>query len=114
MNGGQPDVLPQQPGGYSGYNGLFGHAFVAPQISPNGPLTDLDGNVITDGHGNNGFPGFGEISASQSLAYVAAMQEQGVPGTFSYISDAHDDHVNAVAFVPGQAGYFAPLNSHVS
>jgi hypothetical protein len=111
-NGGEPDVLPQEPGGYSGFNALFGHVFVAPVISPSGPLTDLDGNVITDGHGNNGFPGFGGILASQTLAYVAAMQEHGIPVTFAYISDAHDDHVNGVAFGPGQAGYVAQLQSY--
>ena len=111
-NGGQPDVLPQEPGGYSGFSGLFGHAFVAPVISPGTPLTDVDGNVITDGHGNNGFPGFGGISASQTLGYVAAMQEHGIPVTFAYISDAHDDHVNFVAFGPGQAGYVAQLQAY--
>jgi hypothetical protein len=111
-NGGEPDVLLQEPGGYAGFNGLFGHAFVAPQISPSGPLTDLGGVVITDGNGNNGFPGFGGITASQSLGYVAAMQEHGVPITFAYISDAHDDHVNDTAFGPGQAGYVAQLASY--
>jgi hypothetical protein len=111
-NGGEPDLLPQEPAGYAGFNGLFGHAYVAPQISPSGALTDLDGNVITDGSGNNGFPGFGGISPSQSLGYVAAMQEHGVPVTFAYISDAHDDHVNGVAFGPGQAGYVGQLASY--
>jgi hypothetical protein len=111
-NGGQSDVLPQEPGGYDGFSGLFGHLFVAPVISPSGPLTDLDGNVITDGKGNNGFPGFGPITASQSLAYVAAMQEHGIPVTFSYISDAHDDPVNGVAFGPGQAGYVERLQAY--
>lgn len=111
-NGGQPDVLPQEPGSYSGFSGLFGHVFVAPVISPGTPLTDIDGNVITDGHGNNGFPGFGGISAAQTLGYVAAMQEHGIPVTFAYISDAHDDHVNFVAFGPGQAGYVAQLQAY--
>jgi len=111
-NGGEPDVLPQEPGSYQGFMGLFGHAFVAPVISPSGPLTDIDGNVITDGNGNNGFPGFGGISASQTLGYVAAMQEHGIPVTFAYISDAHDDHVNFVAFGPGQAGYVAQLKAY--
>src|SRR5580704_2866802 len=111
-NGGEPDLLPQEPGGYTGFSALFGHKFVAPVISPNGPLTDLDGNVITDGMGHIGFPGFEGISASQSLAYVAAMQEHGVPVTFAYISDAHDDHVNGVAFGPGQAGYVAQLRAY--
>ena len=111
-NGGLPDLLPQEPGGYNGFNALYGHAFVAPVISPGGPLLDINGNVITDGHGNNGFPGFGGISAAQTLGYVAAMQEHGVPVTFAYISDAHDDHVNHVAFGPGQAGYVAQLAAY--
>ena len=111
-NGGRADVLPQEPGGYSGYNALFGHAFVAPVISPGGPLADLDGNTITDGHGNNGFPGFGGISASQSLGYVAAMQEHGVAVTFAYISDAHDDHATFQASGPGQADYVAQLAAY--
>jgi hypothetical protein len=111
-NNGVTDVLPQEPGGYSGYNALFGHVFVAPQISPGGPLLDLDGNVITDGHGNNGFPGFGGISAAQTLGYVAAMQEHGVPVTFAYISDAHDDHATGMASGPGQADYVAQLAAY--
>jgi hypothetical protein len=86
-NNGKPDVLPQEPNGYSGFLGLFGHKYVAPQISPSGPLTDLDGNVIKDSSNNVGFPGFGGISASQSLGYTAAMLEHGVPVTYSYISD---------------------------
>jgi hypothetical protein len=111
-NGGKTDVLPQEPGGYVGYSALFGHKFVAPVINPGGPLEDLDGNLITDGHGNNGFPGFGGISASQSLAYVAAMQEHGVPVTYAYISDAHDDHATGLASGPGQADYVAQLASY--
>jgi hypothetical protein len=45
---GKSDMLPDEPGGYSGYLGLFGNKYVAPQISPNGPMTDLNGNVIQD------------------------------------------------------------------
>jgi hypothetical protein len=111
-NGGQPDRLSQEPGGYAGFNGLFGHKSVAPVISPGTALTDIDGKLITDGQGNNGFPGFGGISAAQTLGYVAAMQEHGIPVTFAYISDAHDDHVNFVAFGPGQAGYVAQLQAY--
>ena len=85
-NHGEPDLLPQEPGGYSGFSALYGHKFVAPVISPKGPLTDLDGNPLT------GFPGFGGISAAQTLSYVAAMQENGVPVTYAYISDVHDNH----------------------
>src|SRR6266581_7645895 len=111
-NTGQSDLLPDEPGGYSGYMGLFGHKYVAPQISPNGPLTDLNGNVIQDPHGNVGFPGFDGMSASVSLAYVAAMQEHGVPVTYAYISDAHDAHPSGPAYGPGQAGYVAALHSY--
>lgn len=102
---GKPDVLPDEPGGYTGFNALYGHKYVVPVIAPKG-LNDLFGNPIT------GFPGFGGISAAQSLAYTAAMQENGVPITYSYIADAHDDHVNGVAFGPGEAGYVAQLASY--
>src|SRR5215469_1396521 len=37
----RPDNLPDEPDGYSGYMGLFGHKYLAAQISPNKPLTDL-------------------------------------------------------------------------
>lgn len=99
-NHGEPDILTQEPGGYSGFNALYGHKFVAPIISPNGPLTDLDGNTVGDAHGNLGFPGFSGISAAQTLAYVAAMQEHGVPVTYAYISDAHDNHTRDIATAP--------------
>jgi hypothetical protein len=111
-NTGEPDLLPDEPGGYSGYMGLFGHKYVAPQISPNGPLTDLNGNVIQDPHGNIGFPGFDGMSAAVSLSYVAAMQEHGVPVTYAYISDAHDKHPSGPAYGPGQAGYVAALAAY--
>ncbi len=111
-NHGQPDLLPDEPGGYTGFNGLFGHKYVAPQISPNGPLTDLNGNVIVDSANRPGFPGFDGMSASVSLAYVAAMQEHGVPITYAYISDAHDRHPNGPAFGPGEAGYVAALKAY--
>jgi hypothetical protein len=109
---GKPDLLPDEPGGYSGYMGLFGNKYVAPQISPSGPMTDLNGNVIQDPHGNPGFPGFDGMSAAVSLSYVAAMQEHGVPVTSAYISDAHDAHPNGPAYGPGQAGYVAALKAY--
>lgn len=111
-NTGQPDILPDEPGGYSGFMGLFGHKYVAPQISPTLPMTDLNGNVIQDPKGNIGFPGFDGMEAPVSLAYVADMQEHGVPVTYTYISDAHDMHPSGPAFGPGQAGYVAALQSY--
>jgi hypothetical protein len=104
-----PDVLPSEPGGYNGFNALFGHRYVAPQLgagTPNvvrngfavtnaaGNLVDLNGNEIDGAFLNNqpGFPGFGDINASQTLAYMADLQESGVPVTYGYISDIHGNH----------------------
>ncbi len=111
-NNGKFDLLPDEPGGYAGYTALYGHKYVAPQISPNGPMTDLNGNVIQDTSGHIGFPGFDGMSAAVSLSYVAAMQEHGVPVTYAYISDAHDAHPSGPAFGPGQAGYVAALQAY--
>src|SRR6266567_3414565 len=111
-NTGQSDLLPQEPGGYSGYMGLFGHEYVAPQISPSLPMKDLFGNTIQDPNGNLGFPGFDGMSAAVSLAYVAGMQEHGVPITYAYISDAHDKHPSGPSYGPGQSGYVAALQAY--
>src|SRR5262249_60344364 len=76
----------------------------------------LDGTPTPGPCGPPGFPGFDGMSASTSLAYTAALQEKGVPVTFSYISDAHDFHGVAgnahVAFGPGSAGYVAQLKEY--
>ena len=44
------------------------------------------------------------------------MQEHGVPVTFAYISDAHDNHGNSgnihVAYGPGEAGYVQQLHDY--
>jgi hypothetical protein len=111
-NNGKPDLLPDEPGGYNGYMGLFGAKYVAPQVSPSGPMTDLNGNVIQDATGHVGFPGFDGMSATVTLSYVAAMQEHGVPVTFAYISDAHDAHPSGPAYGPGSAGYVAALKAY--
>jgi hypothetical protein len=111
-NNGKPDFLPDEPGGYSGYMGLFGHKYVAAQISPSGPMTDLNGNVIQDATGHVGFPGFDGMAAAVSLSYVAQMQEHGIPITTAYISDAHDAHPSGPAYGPGSAGYVAVLKGY--
>ena len=92
--------------------GLFGHKYVAPQISPNKPLTDLNGNVIRDPKGHVGFPGPDSMSPTVSLSYVASMQEHGIPITYAYMSDAHDANPTGPAYGPGQAGYVAALKSY--
>jgi hypothetical protein len=107
------DLLPNEPGGYTGYQALFGHRYIAPQLgagTPNltrngyqitnaaGNLVDLNGNELDGAFltGHPGFPGFGDITASQSLAYMADMLESGVPVVQGYISDLHGNH-----FIPG-------------
>jgi hypothetical protein len=113
-NHARPDVLPDEPGGYTGFNGLFGHKYIAPLISPGGPLTDLNSNVIKDSNGNVGFPGFDGMSAAVSLGYVAAMQEHGIPVTYAYISDAHDlaGAASHTALGPGEQGYEQQLKAY--
>ncbi len=114
-NHGRPDLLPQEPGGYSGFNGLFGNKYVAPQIST-GPMKDLFGNVIQDSAGHVGFPGFDGVFPRVTLSYIAAMQEHGVPITFGYLSDAHDNHGVSgeihKTYGPGEAGYVQQLHDY--
>jgi hypothetical protein len=110
------DLLPDEPGGYNGFNALMGAKYVNPVIKPSGPMTDLSGNVIQDANGHIGFPGFDGMEATVSLSFVAQMQEAGIPVTYAYISDAHDDHGNAgnihFAFGPGEAGYVQQLHDY--
>ena len=105
-NNAKPDLLRDEPGGYTGFQGLFGHKYVAPAL---GGITTIDGKTTL-----TGFPGFDGMSANNTLGYVAAMQEHGVPVTYAYISDAHDNHLSnpPTAFGPGQAGYVAALKSY--
>jgi hypothetical protein len=115
-NNGKADLLPDEPDGYSGFNGLFGAKYVNPVIKPSGPMTDLDGNVIQDATGHIGFPGFDGMEATVSLSWVAQMQEAGIPVTYAYISDAHDGHGTSgnihFAYGPGESGYVQQLHDY--
>jgi hypothetical protein len=99
-----PDLLPTEPGGYDGYQALFGARYIAPQIGggpnvvrngyrvtdANGNLVDLDGNTLVEPFSRRpGFTGFSP-TATQSLAVLADMQEAGIPVTYGYISDLHE------------------------
>ena len=110
------DLLPDEPGGYSGFNALMGAKYVDPVIQPNGPMTDLSGNVIQDQNGHVGFPGFDGMEATVSLSWVAQMQEAGIPVTYAYISDAHDAHGTSgnihFAYGPGESGYTQQLHDY--
>ncbi len=116
-NNGKPDMLPDESGGYTGYNALYGAKYVNPQIGGAGPgnvvLDDLNGQPIFNPVSNTpGFPGFDGMSAYVSLAYVADMQEHGIPVTYAYISDAHDAHPSGPAYGPGEPGYVAALAAY--
>ena len=92
----RPDVLPDEPGGYTGYQALFGAKYVNPAINGGAAaVNDTNGDPIEDPFHHPGFPGFDGVPAKVSLGYVAQMQEAGVPVTFAYISDAHDNHTSA-------------------
>ncbi len=114
-----PDRLPTEPGGYRGFKALYGARYTSPQLGagrPNlthhgfpvtdaaGNLVDLSGNEIDNEYsGTPGFPGF-DPTASQSLAYVADMQEAGIPVTYGYIADLHE-------VLPGDTGCTSNSNT---
>src|SRR6478736_233587 len=121
------DLLPDEPGGYNGFQALFGHRYVAPQLgagTPNlsshgvpvtnaaGNLTDENGNQINGAFLTNhpGFPGFGPINASQSLAYMADMLEAGMPVVNGYIADIHgNESISGLAAACAGVKSNAPL-----
>ena len=89
----KPDPLADEPGTYSGFNALYGAKYVDPAITGgNACVNNTAGAPIQDPKGNCGFPGFDGMFATNTLGYVAQMQENGVPVTYGYISDAHDLH----------------------
>jgi hypothetical protein len=113
----RPDLLPDEPGGYNGYLGLFGAKYINPAIAGgNAVVNNLNGEPIADPFDQPGFPGFDGLFATTTLAYVAQMQEAGIPVTFGYISDAHDQHGKAgeihATRGPGEADYVQQLKTY--
>jgi hypothetical protein len=128
----KPDLLPDEPGGYTGFSALYGNINVQPvlspgmctQASPGACIRDLDGVVITDPNSNMpGFPTNFDPSATASLGYAAKMLEKGVQVVYTYVADAHDPQRlnipnapvapnNGHAYGPGEAGYVAALKSY--
>jgi hypothetical protein len=114
------DVLTDEPGGYNGFQALFGNKYVAPAINSGlGFMLDLDGNHVTDSFGNNGMPSSFSPTPSQSLGYVAQMLEHGVDVVYFYIEDAHDNHSYPGCpsnpdgtFGPGEAAYVCQLQAY--
>ena len=117
----RPDVLPDEPGGYTGFQALFGAKYVDPAITAQQPcVPDTAGQPITDPAGTCGFPGFDGMLARNTLGYVEQMQENGVPVTYGYISDVHDAHTPnpatdsyvSTATGPGEAAHEAQLKDY--
>jgi hypothetical protein len=108
-HGAVPDLLPDEPGGYSGYQALFGNKFIQPVISPSGPVRDLNGNVIKDSTGDIGFPGYDGLIGPVGLAYTLDMQTHGIPVTFTYLSDVHDNWVTGAGMGSGTPAYESQL-----
>ena len=105
--------MPDEPGGYNGYQALFGLKYIAPAL---GGLTDYHGVPIT---------GFQSLSFSptpaQTLAVVEDMLKAGIPVVYAYIADAHDNHAplsldssNEGTFGPGETGYVQQLADYNS
>ena len=113
----RPDLLPDEPGGYNGFLGLFGTKYVNPALTGGSAVVNnLNGQPITDQFNQPGFPGFDGLFATTTLSYVAQMQEAGIPVTFGYISDAHDQHGVAgeihATRGPGEADYVQQLRDY--
>jgi hypothetical protein len=107
--GGVPDLLSNEPGGYSGFSALFGNRFIQPVISPSGPVRDLNGTVIKDSSGDIGFPGYNGMIGPVGLAYTLDMQTHGIPVTFTYLSDVHDSWVTGAGLGSGTPTYQSQL-----
>jgi hypothetical protein len=117
-----PDLLPDEPGGYTGYQAVFGALYAGKAMNPTGtpvpslvpgrdivPVTNLDGQVMTDGSGNVGFPGYDGMTGPNGLAYTLDMQTHGVPVTYTYLSDVHDSWTTGAGLGPGSATYESQL-----
>ncbi len=134
---GAPDVLPDEPGGYTGFNALYGNINVAPVIcakatnsaacdanNASGHVRDVFATtVVADGFGRPGFPNIFSPTAAQSLGYAAAMLEAGVQVVYLYVADAHDRNplpvdpntgraAPAHAFGPGEQEYVNQLKAY--
>ncbi len=95
--------LPDEPDGYTGFQALYGHKYVAPLINGGSTtMIDLLGGTFS------GFPGFDGMFPKITGAYVAKMLEAGIQVVYGYVSDAHDKHPSG----PGSAGYVAQLKEY--
>jgi len=103
------DLLPDEPGSYTGYQALFGLKYIAPAL---GGFTDYNGTAITGFNALNFNP-----RPDQTLAVVETMLKKGIPVVFAYIADAHDNHEGTAlsaerTFGPGEAPYVRQLSDY--
>lgn len=104
------DTLPNEPGGYTGYQALFGLKYINPALtgSATGSIVDYHGVPLT---------GFNQLNfdpvPAQTLAVVETMLKKGIPVVYAYIADAHDNHEETTStegtFGPGEAPYVDQL-----
>ncbi len=105
------DTLEDEPGGYSGYQALFGLKYINPALtgSATGTIVDYHGVPLT---------GFNQLNfdptPAQTLAVVEAMLKKGIPVVYAYIADAHDNQeeksiTSEGTFGPGEAPYVTQL-----
>ncbi|MGC2530078.1 MAG: hypothetical protein WA639_20210 [Candidatus Acidiferrum sp.] len=113
---GVDDTLTEEPGGYSGYQALFGLKYINPALtgSATGSIVDYHGVPLT---------GFNQLNfdpvPAQTLAVVEAMLKKGIPVVYAYIADAHDNQEEKAitsegTFGPGEAPYVAQLADYNS
>ncbi len=111
-NNAVPDKLPSEPGGYSGYQALFGLKFINPALGFPSGIPDYNGVALT---------GFNQLNfdptPAQTLAVVETMLKKGIPVVFAYIADAHDNQEGSTlsaerTFGPGEAPYVRQLSDY--
>jgi len=107
------DRLPTEPGGYHGYKAVFGSKHLDAQLSTATQVTNLTGTVIQGLTGSKpGFPGYDGMQPTNALAYTLAMQEHGIPVTYTYITDAHTNATTGTGMGPGEQKYEQQLAAY--
>jgi hypothetical protein len=105
--------------GAQGFAALYGHKYVATQVSP---IAETDGTPIT------GFTEGFDPTPSYTLGYLLSLLQANVPVVYGYIADAHDSRNSCAsttasnpevsdtaggrpcgAFAPGEPGYVQQL-----
>ena len=112
-----PDLLPDEPGGYAGFNALLGAKYVDPVIKPSSPMTDLGGNVDPGPERPRRLPGL-RRHGGDGLALLGRADAGGRdPGHLRATSrtpttrTARPANIH-FAYGPGEAGYVQQLHDY--